>query len=63
MLFSERARSMKTMRVKCVICDHRFDAPLTNLAPECTRCMGPVTVVRVVSKPDKRASKGKLPQP
>jgi hypothetical protein len=37
---------MSLVHVKCVICSHRFSAPLTSEMPMCPLCMGPVTVER-----------------
>lgn len=36
---------MSTIRVKCVICGHTWDAPLTLDMPMCPIDMGPVTVL------------------
>ncbi len=33
-----------TILVKCVICQHRWHAPLTSEMPMCPKCLGPVTV-------------------
>src|ERR1700690_2144863 len=37
--------------VKCVICSHKFSAPLTSEMPMCPKCYGPVTVERAETKP------------
>lgn len=39
-----------TVIVKCVICEHRFSAPLTPEMPMCPVCYGPVIAVRVSYK-------------
>jgi hypothetical protein len=36
-----------TVRVKCVICGHRWDMAPRPEMPACPKCMGPVTVIRV----------------
>ena len=38
---------MATVEVKCVICGHRQEIPLTDQEPMCSQCMGPVVVERV----------------
>jgi hypothetical protein len=48
---------MTCVHVKCVICGHRWEAPLTSEMPMCPLCMGPVTVERAETKP-KQSAKG-----
>lgn len=40
-----------TVTVKCVICGHRWNTPLTREMPMCPKCMGPVTVERAKTTP------------
>ena len=39
-----------TVRVKCVICGHRWDVVPASEMPVCPKCMGPVTVIRAERK-------------
>lgn len=48
---------MTCVHVKCVICGHRWDAPLGPEMPMCPKCYGPVTVERVTTKP-KQSDRG-----
>jgi hypothetical protein len=41
---------MTNIEVKCVICNHRFDVPLTPTEPMCPKCFGPVIPVKVSTK-------------
>lgn len=50
---------MSLVHVKCVICGHRWSAPLTREMPMCPLCMGPVTVDRVETKAAKPTDKSK----
>lgn len=50
---------MSLVHVKCVICGHRWSAPLTREMPMCPLCMGLVTVDRVETKAAKPTDKSK----
>ena len=41
---------MSVVHVKCVLCGHRFSAPLTREMPMCPKCLGPVTVTRAETR-------------
>ena len=45
-----RRQSISSIRVRCVMCVHRFDTPLTSEMPMCPQCYGPVVVVHVETK-------------
>lgn len=49
---------MTCINIKCVICGHQWQAPLTSEMPMCPKCMGPVTADRIETKPQaKRGAK------